>query len=117
MSIGPFRDSAVIASILSSAPTVVATWPGPNAGVLAAVYLHSLSLGEVGVSAYVIPRGVTAGADALLVGPKDVVLPHGNTLDFEMIGPVYLNAGDQIAFSATITNYATAVVSMKEFKE
>lgn len=110
------RASAVVASISSAVPTIVATWPGPGPGLLEALYIYSLGLGTTEVSAWVIPRGDSAGADELLITPKPVTLINGNALIVETPAPLYLYAGDQVALAADITNQVAARVSMRTFQ-
>lgn len=117
MTVGPFRDSAIVASILESAPTIVMAWPGLKAGTITSLVAHNVGLGVGYVSLYILPREVTAASSVYLIGPKEAELPAGLSLDWELKpGDLILNRGDQLAAVGQLASRTTVVVGTKEWE-
>lgn len=110
---GPYRDSAVITAT-GSTPTVVHTYPGVRHGKITSIYVHSLNGGAETVSAYLLPRDVTTVSDEYLISPKAFDLPNKDGLDFELVQPIWLFKGDQVAFTSGTGSLVMAVVCSEE---
>jgi len=115
--IGPLTGSAVVASISSATPTLILEWPGPDAGVLTALYAASLALGDSALTVYVLPAGTTAGSDAYVFGAKALVLTNNKGIDYQLTTPVYLQPGDAVYAIVDVASRATVWASAEAYQQ